>query len=90
MKIKDEFWDIGEHWTQSKLPNLSITSLAKVMRALILLKGKMLSSIVFGGNDIKDRYRDVVYRIFLPVGSRGQFEEMTGYTLTKPKKVHVN
>lgn len=83
-----EFWDVGEEFS-SRPPNLGKTSTARVMMALIKLKGKMYDSYFFGTNDMPDHLRDGVYRISLPVGSKEEFERLSGYLLTRPLKIGI-
>lgn len=89
MMMVSEFWDVGEEF-DTRPPNLGKTSTAKVMQALIKLKGKLHSSFFFGTNDMPDHYRDGVYRISLPVGKKEEFEKLSGYLLTRPPKISVN
>jgi len=84
-----KFWDVGEIFT-TRPPNLGKTSTAKVMQALIKLRGRLHDSDFFGSSSMPDHYRDGVYRISLPVNCKEEFEAMTGYILTTPVKVYVN
>jgi hypothetical protein len=86
--MEHKFWDVGAKFV-TRPPNLGKASTARVMQALIKLKGRLHSAFFFGTNDMPDHYRDGVYRISLPVGSEEKFEEMTGYQLTPPIKVSV-
>lgn len=83
-----EFWDIGE---VSPFPNLGKTSTARVMQALIRLDGRMHDTDFDDRSDVgeADHHCGVVYRISLPVGKRGEFEELAGYPLTRLPKVGV-
>jgi len=85
-----EYWDVGEDLDGKRIPNLGKTSTARVMQALVKLHGKMTSSCVFGDDTMEDRWRDLVYRIALPVGKKEAFEEMTGYRLSRPPQIQVN
>jgi len=81
-----KFWDVGEE-IDGKPPNLGKTSTAKVMQALIKLHGRLHDSHFDGTDDMLDHFRYGVYRISLPVGTKKEFEEMTGYRLTRPAEV---
>lgn len=81
-----KFWDVGEQ-IHGKPPNLGKTSTAKVMKALITLRGKLHDADFDGTDDMLDHFRYGVYRISLPVGAKEEFEAMTGYWLTRPTEV---
>jgi hypothetical protein len=83
-----EFWTVGDNG--NKFPNLGKSSTARVMQALIKLGGRMKCAHAAGGSDFEDQYRGVEYIIELPVGIATRFEEMTGYSLSKPREVHLN
>ncbi|MFA5344755.1 MAG: hypothetical protein WC315_00550 [Candidatus Omnitrophota bacterium] len=86
-----EWWDVGEEQLlRGAFPNFGKTSTSKIMQALIQLDGQMTSSIVFGDNNMRAASRSVVYRIALPEGKRSEFEQLTGYACSLPRKVHVN
>jgi hypothetical protein len=86
-----EFWDVGEDLDGKRWPNLGKTSTARVMQALLRLDGKMTDSYIEGDDGrTKEQHIGVVYRITLPVGRNEEFEEMTGYRLTRPGRVGVN
>lgn len=84
-----EFWDVGEEFV-TRPPNLGKTSTAKVMQALVKLGGKLHCSIAFGDGSMPDHCRSVVYRISMPANSKNQFEELSGYILTRPAVVRGN
>lgn len=88
---KHEFWDVGEEF-HTRPPNLGRTSTAKVMQALIKLRGRLhcYTCDRSGPNDIPDMYHNVVYRISLPTGSKEEFEKLSGYILTPPAHVGVS
>lgn len=83
-----EYWDVGEDLSGKRWPNLGKTSTARVMQALLKLGGRMLDSHI-GSDDgrTKEQHIDVAYRITLPVGRNEEFEEMTGYRLTRPGNI---
>lgn len=81
-----EFWDVGEEFV-TRPPNLGKASTARVLQALVMLRGKLHNSVAFGTSDMPPHCRDVVYRISLPPGSKERFEEMTGYILTRPPTI---
>lgn len=84
------FWDLGEE----DIINPSQKSLYKIMNALILCGGKMHDSHSQEARDGKWEYPTrscaVVFRISLPIGTEGQFEELSGFKLTEPPRVGVS
>jgi len=82
-----EFWDVGEDLDGKRWPNLGKTSTARVMQALLRLGGQMRDAYVESADGRKEQHIGVVYRITLPVGRNEEFEEMTGYRLTRPGNV---
>lgn len=84
------FWDLGEEDIVCPSKN----SLYKIMNALILADGKMHSSYSMEARDGKwehpTRSCAVVFRISLPIGKEKLFEELSGFKLSDPPKVHLN
>jgi hypothetical protein len=70
-------WNIGCD-SDGYLPTFGKKSTSKVMRALIMLDGRLHRCSVMG--------KEVFYQISLPVGLGTEFEDLAGYTLTTPKK----
>ncbi len=81
-----ELWDVGE-FIKTRPPNLSNASLARVMKALLFCGGKLLSSYIQGDISGPARMCDVLYRIALSPGSKDNFEELSGYSITKPDDI---
>lgn len=79
-----EFWDLGVEGTS---PNLGTTSTAKVMKALIKLRGRLIDSTFFYADT--ERNSTVSCRISLPEGTREMFQRMTGYVCTPVGNVSV-
>jgi hypothetical protein len=73
--MNHDLWDIGE---EGKIPNLGTASTAKILKALIKLRGHMLDSICYIG--ASEGSSPVSYRISLPRGTKESFENLTGYT----------
>lgn len=70
-------YQLGEYGP--RFPSISEKSLAKVLRALIEVRGKLLDS--YYQTDYSNR--NILYLIEIPVGSENEFEEKTGYTLSE-------
>lgn len=85
-----EYWDIGEDLSGRRVPNFGKTSTGRVMQALLTLDGRLYDSLIEGHSNEADRNRIVSYRIALPIGSREDFQALTGYRLTRPGNVGVN
>jgi hypothetical protein len=82
-----ELWDVGEEIGRSA-PNLTATSVGRVMRALLLCNGTLRDYALVGSGTDTDRNTSVVYRIALPVGSKERFEELARYPLTRPMRIN--
>jgi len=85
-----KFWDLGEDLAGRRVPNFGKTSTARVMQALLILGGRLYDSMVEGSPTESDRNRIVAYRIALPIGSREDFQKLTGYRLTRSDNIGVN
>jgi len=59
-----------------------IATTAEMMRALRKLQGALMDTHI-DADGMADRYRGVLCRVALPVGTKEEFEEMTGYRLTR-------
>lgn len=81
------YWDLGDADTI----RMSDKALANIMRALILLKGRLYDASISRHytEEAKQNRNPVALRISLPEDAKTEFEDMTGYTLTKPPVVNT-
>lgn len=87
---KDEFWDLGE----VDVIHPSKPSLYKIMNAIILCRGKVHDTFSMEADKCEWKYPAisscVLFRISLPHGMKEKFEEISGFKLSDPPKVHLN
>ena len=89
MVITKEYWDLGEvPSTTNQWPRYNEKCLGKITYALVALRGKLLSSYVDDSGYSKGKAL-VTMRIELPMGKKDEFEQMTGFPLTKPPQVGI-
>lgn len=77
--IKYQLGDIGP-----KYPSMSEKSLARVMRALVVCRGRLFDSYIF---DEKYSRSSVLYLVEIPEGQEVKFTEICGYCLSKPTQI---
>lgn len=75
-------YQLGEYGP--KYPTMSDKSLAKVLRAIIKVDGKILDSF-----HEPDAGTYVLYLIEIPIGTEKQFEEISGYTLSEQVVISI-
>lgn len=77
---------------------LSDKQLGKLMKTIVFLYGRVTDHMLIGHNTLKKLWKEggrlgtnyVHVRIELPEGMDKEFEEMTGWKLIPPPKVHLN
>lgn len=80
-----EHWDLGD----ATFIRMSDKSLARVLRAIITLKGAVLDSYISEGYYKNKNLNTVCFRIRLPKGKKEEFEELSGFSLTSPPRVSL-
>jgi hypothetical protein len=89
-----KYWDVGE--AHNNVITLTKDKLYKIMLALILCDGKLHSSFSLekklNSTELMypKRYCAVVLRISLPIGAEEDFEKISGFIPTTPRKVTIN
>jgi hypothetical protein len=90
MRKEIEYWDLGDVPSNTnQWPRMSDACLARILRALIELKGQWLDCYCENHNGYKPNQVPMNARISLPVGKRNAFEQITGFPLTEPNVIQV-
>lgn len=85
-----KFWIIGEE----EIITPSVKNLGKILLAIIVYKGKLLTSF---SNELRNREFiyptiscSIILGVELPIGTEALFMHDTGFTLTEPEVININ